>query len=274
MNFWRTTSVFNKIAIAAVSLGGIGAFLQNSLYTVDGGERALIFDRVSGISESVRGEGTHFLIPWLQNPIIYDVRTTPKKLTTETGSKDLQTVNITLRVLFRPDTSKLKYIYTKLGIRYDEKVLPSIGNEVLKAVVAEYDAGELITRREIVSQKVRDRLVERAADFGILLDDVSITHVNFSRDFTKAIEHKQVAQQIAERQKFLVDKAIQEKLAEVILAEGETESARIIADAMKSGNDFLQLRRIEAAKEIAAALSRSPNVVYLPSTTNILMNLH
>ena len=52
------------------------------------------------------------------------------------------------------------------------------------------------------------------------------THVAFSDDYTRAIEQKQVAQQIAERQRFLVEKSRQEKEAEVILAEGETESAQ------------------------------------------------
>lgn len=48
---------------------------------------------------------------------------------------DLQTVNITLRVLFRPISDSLPTIYTTLGIDYEDRVLPSITNEVLKAVV-------------------------------------------------------------------------------------------------------------------------------------------
>jgi regulator of protease activity HflC (stomatin/prohibitin superfamily) len=88
-----------------------------------------------------------------------------------------------------------------------------------------------------------------------------------------AIEHKQVAQQIAMRQKFLVEKAKQEKQAEVIIAEGETEAGRLISEAYMQGNEFLQLRRIEAARDIARHLSRSRNVVYLPSNGNMLMSL-
>lgn len=57
---------------------------------------------------------------------------------------------------------------------YDERVLPSIGNEVLKAVVAQFDASELITNREIVSARIRDDLLNRAKEFNILLEDVSI----------------------------------------------------------------------------------------------------
>lgn len=91
-----------------------------------------------------------------------------------TGSKDLQNVNITLRILFRPVPDELPKIYTTLGLDYDERVLPSITNEVLKATVAQFDAGELITQREIVSHKVCDALTERAGQFGLILDDISI----------------------------------------------------------------------------------------------------
>ncbi len=59
-------------------------------------------------------------------------------------------VSITVRVLSRPDTNHLPKIYQSLGLDYDERVLPSIGNEVLKSIVAQFDAAELITQREVV----------------------------------------------------------------------------------------------------------------------------
>lgn len=59
-------------------------------------------------------------------------------------------VSLTLRVLHRPDVKALPKIYQNLGQDYDERVLPSIGNEVLKAIVAQFDAAELITQREQV----------------------------------------------------------------------------------------------------------------------------
>ena len=62
-----------------------------------------------------------------------------------------------------------------------------------------------------MSRLVRDDLTKRAAQFDLVLDDVSITHVAFSPEFTHAVEAKQVAQQTALRAAFLVDKAIQEK---------------------------------------------------------------
>ncbi|KAJ0812941.1 putative prohibitin, Band 7 domain-containing protein [Helianthus annuus] len=133
------------------------------------------------------GEGTHILIPWLQKPYIFDIRTRHHTFSSISGTKDLQMVNLTLRVLSRPEVNQLPSIFKTLGLEYDEKVLPSIGNEVLKALL----------------------------------------HTEFS----KAVEEKQVAQQEAERSRFVVAKAEQEQRAAVIRAEGESESAKMISEA-------------------------------------------
>ncbi|KAG8526775.1 Prohibitin-1, subunit of the prohibitin complex (Phb1p-Phb2p) [Bacidia gigantensis] len=242
-----------------------GSLAQASLYDVKGGSRAVIFDRLSGVREQVSNEGTHFLIPWLQKAIIYDVRTKPRNISTTTGSKDLQMVSLTLRVLHRPEVKMLPKIYQSLGLDYDERVLPSIGNEVLKAIVAQFDAAELITQREAVSQRIRADLLRRASEFNIALEDVSITHMTFGREFTKAVEQKQIAQQDAERTRFIVEKSEQERQANVIRAEGEAESAEAISRAIaKNGDGLLQIRKIEARRAIAETLANNPNVTYLP----------
>lgn len=84
---------------------------QSAIYDVKGGTRAVIFDRLSGVKENVVNEGTHFLVPWLQRSIIFDVRTRPRNISTTTGSKDLQMVSLTLRVLHRPEVKMLPKIY-------------------------------------------------------------------------------------------------------------------------------------------------------------------
>lgn len=87
------------------------AVVQSSIYDVKGGSRAVIFDRMSGVKDTVINEGTHFLVPWLQRSIVFDVRTKPRNIATTTGSKDLQMVSLTLRVLHRPEVQALPKIY-------------------------------------------------------------------------------------------------------------------------------------------------------------------
>uniref|UniRef100_A0AC34QER1 Band 7 domain-containing protein n=1 Tax=Panagrolaimus sp. JU765 TaxID=591449 RepID=A0AC34QER1_9BILA len=368
-----------QIGIGFAIAGGVA---QSALYNVDGGQRAVIFDRFAGVKPDVVGEGTHFLIPWVQRPIIFDIRSTPRVVTTITGSKDLQNVSITLRILHRPEPSKLPNIYLNIGqdyaervlpsitneilkavvaqfdahemitqresvsnrvsvelqkraqqfgfllddisirpiifdIRstprvvttitgskdlqnvsitlrilhrpepsklpniylnigqdYAERVLPSITNEILKAVVAQFDAHEMITQRESVSNRVSVELQKRAQQFGFLLDDISITHLSFGREFTEAVEMKQVAQQEAEKARYLVEKAEQMKMAAITTAEGDAQASKLLAKAFsEAGDGLIELRKIEAAEEIAERLSKAKNVTYLPHDINPLLQL-
>ena len=172
-----------------------------------------------------------------------------------------------LRILLRPKEDKLPVIIQEIGADFDERVLPSLGNEVLKAVVAQYNAEELLSKRSRVSEQIGAALVERAAKFHIILDDVSITKLSFGLEFSRAIENKQVAQQEAETQAFVVLKADQERKAAIIRAEGEAEAAELISKAMlTAGTGLIEVRRIDTAKEVAAILAKGRNVTYLPNT--------
>ena len=83
-----------SFAVLALGLFGIGYIVKNSIYTVEGGHRSILFSRISGLGDEVMSEGLHFKIPWLQKPIIFDIRARPYKFISPSGSKDLQIVNI------------------------------------------------------------------------------------------------------------------------------------------------------------------------------------
>lgn len=105
------TNALNQIYRYAIPTALAFSFASASIYDVKGGTRAVIFDRLRGVSETVSNEGTHFLVPWLQKAITFDVRTKPRNISTTTGSKDLQMVSLTLRVLHRPEVGMLPKIY-------------------------------------------------------------------------------------------------------------------------------------------------------------------
>jgi len=143
---------------------------------------------------------------------------------------------------------------------------------VLKNVVSKYDAVQLLTQRDRVSKRVLADLQREANDFNIILDDVAIIDLTFGRDFTAAVEAKQVAEQDAKRALYVVDRAKQEKMAKIITAEGETAAASMIGAAVQNNPAYIELERLRAAREIAATVARSANKVYL-NADSLLLNL-
>jgi len=257
------------LALGAATYGG-----YHSMVTIQPGHSGIVYNRIGGLDEkTVLTEGLNFVIPWFQRAIVYDIRTRPQPIDTQSGSKDLQMVQISLRVLFRPDGHNLPHVYRRLGTDYDARVLPSIVNEVTKAVIAQYNASELLTKRNVVSAQISTMLQRRAREFGIILEDVGITHLQFSKEYTAAVEAKQVAQQDAERAKYIVDRALQEKKSIIIRAQGEAQAATLIGNAINKNPAFLSLRRIEASREIAQTLVQSNNKVYLDADTLLINNL-
>jgi regulator of protease activity HflC (stomatin/prohibitin superfamily) len=171
---------------------------------VEPGHHAVIFNIFTGTKPGIAREGWNLKLPFLERAFIFETRTRDRNFPTVTFNRDKQTVNITLRLLYKPRIEKLSYIFMTLGLDYDDRVLPCIVNEVLKTVIPQYDEVQLLTQREQVSSNIRRTLEQKASHYNIILDDVSITHLHISNEFEKAIEDKQVAQQEAEKAKNLV----------------------------------------------------------------------
>lgn len=264
-----------KVGLAGLlGLSGLGYAGYKSIYTVDSGYQAVVFNQITGLRSTTYSMGTHFLIPFIERPYLFDIRRKATVRISNTGSKDLQMVKVSLRILHMPDTNKLQAIVQELGLDYANRVLPSIANEVLGSTIAQFTAAQLITKRELVSNIIKKKLTDRAADFHLILDDVSITHFDFASEYQAAVEAKQVAQQQAERAKFTVEKALQVKEEIIVRAEAEARAATEFNSQLakdRSGN-FLALRRLQAAQEIAEIIANGGNRVYL-SADALLFNV-
>jgi hypothetical protein len=88
--------VFQGSGLLGVGYMGV----QSCLFTVDGGYRAVMFNRfpgpwgAAGIQPDTYPDGTHFMLPWFQSPHILDVKARPKFEKAVTATKDLQQVGV------------------------------------------------------------------------------------------------------------------------------------------------------------------------------------
>ncbi len=132
----------------------------------------------------------------------------------------------------------------------------------------------MISQREKVSKEIREVLQKRALEFDIILDDVSLTDLQFSAEFMHSIESKQVEQQNAEKEKFRV--IIEEEMAKVkiLRSEGEQEAVRLMVESLgEFGPGLVTLRKIEAATYIAKELCSNPNVTFVAGNTMNMLSL-
>ena len=256
---------------------GLGTFLSfivlsKSFFKIEPGFLAIKFNTITGVKSKVYREGFHILIPFLEKPILYDCRMKNHLNNCLCGSKDLQTVNLKIRIVCRPKIDSLPQLYRLLGMNYDERVLTSIIQEICGVAVSQYNASQIVSQRDSISFLIKKNITEKARNFYIDVDDVALIDIKFSKEFSEAIELKQVAQQEAERTKILVEQAILEKKSTIIKAMGEAEAVQKFGEANKSSFAFLTLRKLEASKNISKILANGKNKVILDSNS-YFMNL-
>jgi len=93
---------FNRLGTLGGGLVIMGIFGTRFVFVVDGGYRAVIFNKFKGVQPTIYGEGMHFKLPLIMMPKYFEVRSRYRVINSSTGTRDLQKVDLTLRVLFRP----------------------------------------------------------------------------------------------------------------------------------------------------------------------------
>lgn len=208
-----------------------------------------VITRFGKVTKTV-GAGWHYKTPFVSShSATYDISTQSLTDTMEGTSNDQQIVNFTVNVLYRLDSTKIEQIYKTIGGRgnggsfgdtqVSDYISPII-QDTVKSVSAEFTAVDQLNKREQLGTRVTDILSTRLADFGVIIETVSLTNISFSEEFNQAIERKVVAQQLAEQKKF-------ELQAEKTQLEVEKVKAQKIAErgkVLKENPDFLEELKI------------------------------
>jgi regulator of protease activity HflC (stomatin/prohibitin superfamily) len=182
------------------------------------------------VQDTVLGEGIHLIIPIVNTVKNLSVRVQKQEIAAEASSKDLQEVFTDVALNWHIIPEKVNATFQQIGDERAivERIINPAVEEVLKAVIAEYTAEEIITKRGEVKAGVDESLMARLTNYHIDVDDISLVHVHFSQRFSDAVEAKQIAEQEAKKAGFVVLRALKEAEAKVNLARGEAEAQRLL----------------------------------------------
>lgn len=210
-----------------------GGMLWSSVTIVPAGHRAVLL-RFGAVQGSL-AEGIHTIMPGVNSVVLMETRTQKESSTATAASRDLQTVSTSLALNFRVDPAKIDLIYKNVGTEYKMRIIDPAVQESIKVVTARYTAEELIKSRAQVKSSVEEDITKRLAAYNIIVEPqgLSITNFDFSPEFNKAIEQKQVAQQEAEKQRYVLQQAELEKETEITRAEGKAQAAKLNAAALQ-----------------------------------------
>lgn len=188
-----------------------------------------------GAVQGQLSEGIHLIVPGINSYVPMEVRTQKEESQATAASRDLQVVTTSLALNFRVDPEHVSDLYRNVGTDYKSRVIDPTVQESVKVVTARYAAEELIRKRAQVKSEVEEEISKRLRAFNIVVDPtgLSITNFDFSPEFNKAIEQKQVAQQEAEKQRYVLQQALLEQQTQVARAEGSAKAARLNAGALQ-----------------------------------------
>ena len=189
-------------------------------------------------------EGFNFKIPYVEKIVKVNIKVQKSEVKSNAASKDLQDINTKIAVNYRVEGTKASSLYKTIGNKYDETVLQPAIQESIKAVISKYTAEEVITKRNEVSNLCMETLQEKVKKYGLVIDNFNITDLNFSAEYSKAIEAKQVAEQQVLKAKQDLERTKIE--AEQKVAEAQAEAKALKAQKQEITKDLLELRKIEA----------------------------
>jgi prohibitin 2 len=236
--------------VAAVIL----LLLSMNAFTIVKAGHVGVITHFGAIQDEILPEGLHMITPFRTKVVLINGRTQKMESDAKASSNDLQQVTSKVALNFHLLTSKANVIYQKLGVDYQATIVEPSLQESVKKATAQYTAEQLITQRANVKQAIFEDLKVRLDSENIIVTELSIVDFNFSNEFNRAIEEKQVAEQAALRAKNDLDrikteaeqaeaKAKGEANARLELAKAEAEAQKLLRETVD--DRIIKLRAIE-----------------------------
>lgn len=283
-----TTSVV--ILILVLLLGGC-----SSVEFIQPDERGVVISALS--SEGYRSHtlqpGLRFIVPFAEQVITYSIS---KQTYTMSGiasegqvsgddsvtarTEDGQEIFIDASVIYSIDPAKVIDIHIQWQNRYTSDLVRPLARGIIRDIVSQFTVDEVVsTQRTEITDRIRERMSERLAGNGLILDDVVMRNITFSPEYAASVEQKQIAQQQAQQAQFVVEQRRQEAEqarqvaqgkadARLIEAKAEAEALRLIAETLAENPSLITYQYVEKLSpgiQVMLVPSESPFLLPIPT---------
>lgn len=207
--------------------------ILNPFVQIGAGQRGVVMNW-GKVQPYVFGEGLHFRMPISQSVQVISIKTQASNLEENAGTKDSQSVDVKLTVNWHLDPSKVNSIYQNIGgiDAVTSNILTNNIQDSVKSSTAKYEALDIQRNRDNVAQTALLTLQKKVKKYGVIVDGLSITNINFTADFNNAVEQAQVAQQQAKKAEYEVQVAKKEADAAVARATGQSQAQALLQQAL------------------------------------------
>lgn len=243
---------------ALVFVAFIIILMLNPIVIIGAGERGVVMT-LGQVQDKILGEGLHFRKPLQDDVRVISVKTRTSKITGVAGSSDSQVVTFTAQVNWRMNPNSVNKTLQIVGNEADveNSYIVTKGPDAIKEAVSKSTAIDFQKNRETVRKLAIAKLQQRLGAYAIV-DDVSFTDIDFSKDFNAAIEAKVTAEQEAQAQKNKLESVKYQAQQKIETAKAEAESIRIQTEALSQNQNLIEL---EKAKALRASAEKGVKIV-------------
>ncbi|PSN17883.1 primosomal protein [filamentous cyanobacterium CCP5] len=249
----KSQSIISSKLLVPLVLVAFTLLLGFNCFVVLNPGQAGVLSILGKARDGVLLEGIHFKPPFVSVVDIYDLTVQKFEVPAQSSTKDLQDLTARFAINFRLDPLVVVEIRRTQGTLANivSKIIAPQTQESFKIAAARRTVEEAITKRNELKQDFDDALSQRLDKYGILILDTSVVDLDFSPEFAKAVEEKQIAEQRAKRAIYVAQEAEQTAQADINRAKGKAEAQRLLAETLKAqgGQLVLQKEAIQAWKE-------------------------
>lgn len=197
------------------------------------------------VADEPKPSGAYLWVPFLLGMVKINVQIQKAEIKAASASKDMQEIIADVVVNWSLSPENVVRTYKEIGNEDDveRRILTPAVNEVMKSASAKRTAEEVLTKRTELKSDIDASLKTRLNQYGISVQDVSIVNLKFSKEFSDAIESKQIAEQQAKQAVYHAEKATQEAKAEIERAKGQAQAQQLVRASITK--DILQQKAIE-----------------------------